>query len=55
MSRYIVLEPKQNLNRVICALGVAAGVLTSAAAFAVNAPYTENFDSYPTGSMPNIL
>jgi hypothetical protein len=53
MNKYVATDLRQNLNRIICAVLIAAGGLTSTRAFAVEVPYAENFDSYPTGSMPN--
>lgn len=43
---------KRNARRLLGKLAVALGALTSSASLAVTVPYAENFDSYPTGSMP---
>lgn len=44
------MTPKQNPKRTLLLLIAATGLSTSA--FAVEAPYTENFDSYPDGGTP---
>jgi hypothetical protein len=55
MKQHIVPELKRNVARLISTIGMVVGLLTTEAALAVDAPYAENFDSYPDGSMPSYF
>jgi hypothetical protein len=44
---------KQNVKGAMRGVIVSACFVATAAALAVDAPYSDNFDSYPTNSMPN--
>lgn len=53
MSITLFRKSRRTLDSLVGACALAGLLLTAAAASAVTAPYAENFDSYPSGAMPD--